>query len=61
MLNACSNGDDETTSPAIDGSGPSSALIQGSDGHFYGTTAAGGQFNDGTVFRITPDGDQTVL
>jgi uncharacterized repeat protein (TIGR03803 family) len=43
-----------------DGSSPS-GMIQGSDGNFYGTTSNGGQFNQGTVFRITPDGAETVL
>jgi uncharacterized repeat protein (TIGR03803 family) len=43
-----------------DGSSPS-GLILGRDGNFYGTTSSGGQFNQGTVFRITPDGVETVL
>lgn len=29
-----------------------SALALGPDGHFYGTSQAGGSFNDGTVFRV---------
>jgi uncharacterized repeat protein (TIGR03803 family) len=29
-------------SSAVDGQGPSGALVQGSDGNFYGTTASGG-------------------
>ena len=37
------------------------ALIQGSDGNFYGTTTAGGNADNGTVFKITPEGDYTVL
>jgi uncharacterized repeat protein (TIGR03803 family) len=45
---------------AADGSSPS-GMIQGRDGSFYGTTSSGGQFNQGTVFRITPDGAETVL
>jgi uncharacterized repeat protein (TIGR03803 family) len=44
-----------------DGASPVSALIQGSDGNFYGTTGAGGAYHAGTVFRITPAGAQTVL
>ena len=44
-----------------DGSFPFGALIQGSDGNFYGTTSSGGANNDGTVFRITPAGLETVL
>ncbi|HSY05097.1 MAG TPA: choice-of-anchor tandem repeat GloVer-containing protein [Steroidobacteraceae bacterium] len=40
--------------------GPS-GLIQGSDGNFYGTTSAGGQFGAGTLFKLTPAGAETVL
>jgi uncharacterized repeat protein (TIGR03803 family) len=47
-------------SPSFDGSGPT-GLIQGSDGNFYGTTTFGGQFQKGTVFRITPEGEETVV
>ncbi len=39
-----------------DGGGPVGGLILSSDGNFYGTTAYGGLYNDGTVFRMTPDG-----
>jgi len=45
-----------------DGSGPLAALVQGTDGNFYGTTAWGGLYNDyGTVFNITPVGTLTTL
>ena len=44
-----------------DGSTPAAQLIQGSDGNFYGTTVAGGASNNGTVFKITPGGTETVL
>jgi uncharacterized repeat protein (TIGR03803 family) len=37
------------------------ALIQGSDGNFYGTTEAGGSGSNGTIFQITPAGSLTVL
>jgi uncharacterized repeat protein (TIGR03803 family) len=37
------------------------ALLQGSDGSFYGASAYGGVQNAGTVFRVTPDGAVTVL
>jgi uncharacterized repeat protein (TIGR03803 family) len=40
---------------------PESALVQGSDGNFYGTTAYGGSSNDGTIFKITPGGVLTTL
>jgi uncharacterized repeat protein (TIGR03803 family) len=51
-----------------DGAGPSVALVQASDGNFYGTTAYGGAYNNcypytrcGTVFKITPGGTLTTL
>jgi uncharacterized repeat protein (TIGR03803 family) len=44
-----------------DGANPYSSLIQGSDGEFYGTTALGGATGNGTVFKITPAGIETVL
>lgn len=44
-----------------DGADPWAALIQASDGSFYGTTFAGGAYGDRTVFRITPAGVETVL
>jgi uncharacterized repeat protein (TIGR03803 family) len=44
-----------------DGSQPLAGLIEGSDRNFYGTTSAGGADNWGTVFRITPDGVESVL
>ena len=34
-------------------------MIQGGDGNFYGTTAIGGAYGHGTVFRITPTGSET--
>lgn len=44
-----------------DGAGPIAGLVQGNDGNFYGTTASGGAFFQGTVFRMTPSGAITVL
>ena len=44
-----------------DGSEPMGALVQGPDGNFYGTTAVGGAFHFGTVYKVTPDGVETVL
>ncbi len=44
------------------GSAPQSRLVQAGDGNFYGTTNDGGTTsNYGTVFRLTPDGQMTVL
>ena len=51
-----------------DGSLPEDALVQGTDGNFYGTTAYGGAHcpknfpsGCGTVFKITPAGTLTKL
>jgi uncharacterized repeat protein (TIGR03803 family) len=44
-----------------DGSQPESTLIQASDGNLYGTTSTGGRFDGGTVFRMTPAGQLTLL
>jgi uncharacterized repeat protein (TIGR03803 family) len=39
-----------------DGSNPSTPLIQGTDGNFYGTTRDGGGVTAGTIFKISPSG-----
>ena len=52
-----------------DGASPNAALVQATDGNFYGTTANGGANGIaclpigacGTVFRITPGGKLTTL
>jgi uncharacterized repeat protein (TIGR03803 family) len=44
-----------------DGANPSSSLVQGTDGNFYGTTDIGGANGGGTVFKITPKGKLTTL
>jgi uncharacterized repeat protein (TIGR03803 family) len=45
-----------------DGYYPGSALVQATDGNFYGTTGYGGSNDyDGTIFKITPDGKLTTL
>jgi uncharacterized repeat protein (TIGR03803 family) len=50
---------------APDGSGPSAGLIADQDGNLYGTTEDGGNLVEGdtfgTVYRVTPDGQETVL
>lgn len=43
------------------GSGPAAPLLEGSDGHLYGTTLVGGAAGAGTVFRMNPSGKVTVL
>ena len=42
------------------GIAPVDGVAKGSDGNFYGTTSQGGS-NDGTVFKMTPDGELTTL
>jgi uncharacterized repeat protein (TIGR03803 family) len=36
-------------------------VVQDSAGNLYGTTAGGGDFNNGAVFRIDPSGAETIL
>ncbi|HVM49460.1 MAG TPA: choice-of-anchor tandem repeat GloVer-containing protein [Candidatus Acidoferrum sp.] len=48
-------------SGVLNGSAPFAALVQGSEGNFYGTTAGGGAFGCGTVFKMTPAGALTTL
>jgi uncharacterized repeat protein (TIGR03803 family) len=44
-----------------DGADPNAGLTQGTDGNFYGTNSSGGDFQFGTVFKITPTGTLTIL
>jgi uncharacterized repeat protein (TIGR03803 family) len=44
-----------------DGSLPSSALVQASNGNLYGSTISGGNYGYGTIFQITPSGTLTTL
>jgi uncharacterized repeat protein (TIGR03803 family) len=44
-----------------DGEYPQAGLIQATDGNFYGTTTFGGAGSQGTVFKITPGGVESVL
>jgi uncharacterized repeat protein (TIGR03803 family) len=44
-----------------DGKGPQAGLIMDKKGKLYGTTVFGGANNDGTVFKVAPDGTETVL
>jgi uncharacterized repeat protein (TIGR03803 family) len=45
----------------LDGGGAYPAMIQATDGNFYGTTYTGGLHDEGTVFRITPSGTLTTI
>jgi uncharacterized repeat protein (TIGR03803 family) len=47
-------------SQAGDGGGPT-GLVLDAEGNFYGTTAAGGRSVYGTVFKVDPAGNETVL
>jgi uncharacterized repeat protein (TIGR03803 family) len=59
------------TRPGNDGAHPLAGLVQGSDGYFYGTTFEGGtygsanlsgfSYTEGTVFRISTNGEETIL
>jgi len=44
-----------------DGAHPWAGLVQGNDGNLYGTTLYGGPFGEGSLFRLTPSGTETVL
>jgi uncharacterized repeat protein (TIGR03803 family) len=43
-----------------DGALPFDRLVQATDGNFYGSTH-GGTYDNGTIFKITPDGNLTTL
>jgi uncharacterized repeat protein (TIGR03803 family) len=45
----------------VDGTYPQSALVEGADGNFYGTTRDGGTNGNGTVFKVSPLGAETVI
>jgi uncharacterized repeat protein (TIGR03803 family) len=44
-----------------DGGEPYGGLVRDKAGNLYGTTYGGGAANDGTVFRVTPQGTESVL
>jgi uncharacterized repeat protein (TIGR03803 family) len=44
-----------------DGIGPMAGLVMDKAGNLYGTTEYGGAMNGGTVFKVTPGGNETVL
>ena len=45
----------------LDGQAPASGLVMDTKGILYGTTEAGGIFNDGAVFRIDKRGKMSVI
>jgi uncharacterized repeat protein (TIGR03803 family) len=49
-----------TVSPCLDGEAPV-GIMQAADGNLYGTTYSAGQFNAGTLFKITPAGAFSVV
>ncbi len=48
-------------SNCMDGARPSGALVLDSLGNLYGTTILGGAHNAGVVFKVTPEGVESVL
>lgn len=44
-----------------DGENPYEGLVRDEAGNLYGTTSRGGAANAGTVFKLAPDGTETVL
>jgi uncharacterized protein (TIGR03437 family) len=44
-----------------DGQYPQTGLVQANDGNFYGATGSGGQYRYGTIFRVSPSGNLTIL
>jgi uncharacterized repeat protein (TIGR03803 family) len=44
-----------------DASIPQSGLVMDGSGNLFGMTMSGGTFNQGAVFKITPQGEETVL
>jgi uncharacterized repeat protein (TIGR03803 family) len=57
LYSFCSQGGSSCT----DGNGPQAALIQATDGKFYGTTVSGGAYVQGTIFKITSNGKLITL
>jgi uncharacterized repeat protein (TIGR03803 family) len=40
--------------PPVDGAAPAAGLVEGLDGHLFGTTRVGGSYSAGSVFEIAP-------
>lgn len=52
---------DEGMATNATGANPRAGLMLSADGNYYGTAAQGGQYGHGTVFRMTPAGEVSVL
>jgi uncharacterized repeat protein (TIGR03803 family) len=50
-----------TFTGGVDGANPWSGLLRDKSGNLYGTTEAGGASAFGTVFKLTPGGQKTIL
>ncbi len=66
VFHMTTNGDLRTVFLFTNGSnslpdGATGPLAQGVDGNFYGTTKYGGGFGVGSVFKLTPAGEVTIL
>jgi uncharacterized repeat protein (TIGR03803 family) len=44
-----------------DGLSPGGNLIRDESGNFYGATPSGGAFDEGTVFKLTPTGSESIF
>jgi uncharacterized repeat protein (TIGR03803 family) len=51
----------KSTNPVLPPEYPCSALVQGSNGNFYGTTPFGGIGGNGTIYEVTTNGAISVL
>jgi uncharacterized repeat protein (TIGR03803 family) len=45
------------TNSTTDGNGPAGALLKAADGFLYGTTQDGGTYRDGTIFKVSTNGN----
>ncbi|MBV9571721.1 MAG: hypothetical protein JO056_10820 [Alphaproteobacteria bacterium] len=50
-----------TFTGGVDGSRPAGGLVRDKSGNLYGTTLLGGVADMGVVFKLAPDGKETVL
>jgi len=44
-----------------DGETPAAGLVADSAGNLYGTTFGGGEYDQGTVFKVDPEGNESIL